>query len=90
MRYLLMPVPVLMLPASAAAHGGPHEIMNMYAWIMHLAGQHAVPGLAAALMVALLLPGYPALRRRWRSCNLREAVRGHPDRHAAPAVHHQA
>jgi len=57
MRNQVIFISVLALPATAAAHNGPHDGMSMLDWIVLLPGQHELPGLAGTLVVALLLVG---------------------------------
>jgi hypothetical protein len=55
MRYPAMLVIVLVTPASALAHTGPHDGMEPVEAIVHLPGQHYAPVLAGAFIAALLL-----------------------------------
>ena len=66
MRYQMIFMSLLALPATATAHNGAHHGMGMVEWIMHLSGQHGLPGLAGALLAILLLAGYLGVRRTIR------------------------
>ena len=66
MYYRTMVISMLALPASAAAHNGPHNDMKMVDWLAHLFGQHGLLGLTTMLVAMLLLVGYPGAWRRPR------------------------
>jgi hypothetical protein len=55
MRCSIAIMGVLALPGPAFAHAGSHGEMGLVTAIAHLLGQHAVPLLVAAPVVALLL-----------------------------------
>jgi hypothetical protein len=66
MRYQMIFMSLLALPATAAAHAGAHHGMGMVEWIVHWSGQHGLPGLAGMLLAILLLAGYFGVRRTTR------------------------
>jgi hypothetical protein len=66
MRYQMIFMSLLALPATAAAHAGAHHGMGMVERIVHWSGQHGLPGLAGMLLAILLLAGYFGVRRTTR------------------------
>jgi len=54
MRHNTALMAALALPASAAAHSGPHDGMGLVKGIAHMLGQHYALGIAGALIAALL------------------------------------
>lgn len=79
MRYQMMFMSLLALPATAAAHGGTHHGMGMVEWIVHWSGQHRLPGLAGVLLGILLFAGYLGVRRTIRKIQ-RSGMLPHRDR----------
>ena len=74
MRYQMIFMSMLALPATAVAHDGAHHGMGMLEWIMHLSGQHGLPGLAGALLAILLLAGYLGIRRITRKSRCSDSI----------------
>ena len=64
MRIQVVFMSMLTLPASVAAHSGPHIAIDSFNGIAHLLEQHHTQGLAGICIAAALLVVYFGARRR--------------------------